>query len=183
NILEMARIDAGAMAVESRWVHPSELIEAALDQLEHRLRRHRIDVSIESDVLVNLDPRLTASALAQLLQNAAQYTPPDSPIAVTVALAPRSPDAAGVGELIVTVRDRGPGIAPDDLPHLFDRFYRGREAGKRTSGTGMGLSIARGMLVAERGRIWAEDCPDGGARFTIAVPVESKAAVPEEQPA
>ena len=57
NILEMARIDAGAMSAESRWVHPSELIEGAREQLEHRLRRHPIDVSIESDVLVNLDPR------------------------------------------------------------------------------------------------------------------------------
>jgi K+-sensing histidine kinase KdpD len=171
NILEMARIDAGAVAAEARWVHPSEIVEAALDQVERRGRP--FDVAIESDVLVNLDPRLTAAALAQLLQNAAQYTPPGSPITVTVTVS-----ADG---LVATVRDRGPGIAPRDLPHLFDRFYRGREGGQRASGTGMGLSIARGMLVAERGRIWAENCPDGGAQFTIAVPAERQPSAPADQ--
>ena len=78
--------------------------------------------------------------------------------------------------LRVRVRDHGPGIATADLPHLFDRFYRGTEARRRVSGTGMGLSIARGMLAAESGRIWAENCGDGGAQFTIVVPAESKAA-------
>jgi signal transduction histidine kinase len=78
--------------------------------------------------------------------------------------------------LTVRVRDHGPGIAPADLPRLFDRFYRGTAARQRASGTGMGLSIARGMLAAERGRIWAENCADGGAQFTIVVPAEAKAA-------
>ena len=59
---------------------------------------------------------------------------------------------------------------------MFDRFYRGTEAKHRASGTGMGLSIARGMIAAERGRIWAENCPDGGAQFTIVVPADSKPA-------
>ena len=173
NILEMARIDAGAVAADARWVHPSEIVEAALDQIGHSLQRHRLDVAIESDVLVNLDPRLTAAALAQLLQNATQYTPADSPIALTVTVSSEG--------LRVTLRDRGPGIAPRDLPHLFDRFYRGSGAGQRTAGTGMGLSIARGLLIAERGRIWAENCADGGARFTIAVPAESKAPMLADQ--
>ena len=75
NILEMARIDAGAVAAEARWVHPSEIVEAALDQVEHQMHGHRLDVATGSDMLVNLDPRLTAAALTQLLQNAAQYTP------------------------------------------------------------------------------------------------------------
>jgi len=101
-----------------------------------------------------------------MLENAAQYTPPGSPIMVTMSV---SSDG-----LAASVRDRGPGIAPADLPHLFDRFYRGAEAKRRVSGTGMGLSIARGMLAAERGRIWAENCPDGGAQFSIVVPAESK---------
>src|SRR5262249_27882692 len=61
--------------------------------------------------------------------------------------------------LLIGVRDRGPGIAAADLPHLFDRFYRGREASRRVSGTGMGLSIARGLLAAEQGRIWPRTAP------------------------
>ena len=64
---------------------------------------------------------------------------------------------------------------------MFDRFYRGTEAKHRASGTGMGLSIARGMIAAEHGRIWAENCPDGGARFSIQVPAETRAALPAEQ--
>src|SRR5437763_7177405 len=150
NILEMARIDAGAIAADLRWVHPSEIYEAARDQVEHTLRQHDVRVESEPEHLVRLDPRLTASALAHLLENAAQYSAAGSPIVVRMSV-----DSDG---LVVKVRDRGPGIASPDLPHLFDRFYRGTEARRRASGTGMGLSIARGMLTAERGRIWAENC-------------------------
>jgi two-component system sensor histidine kinase KdpD len=173
NILEMARIDAGAVAAEARWVHPSEIVDAARDQVGHSLGEHRLDVTMDSDALVNLDPRLTAAALSQLLQNAAQYAPAGSPIAVGASVSPEG--------LTLTVRDHGPGISAQDLPRLFERFYRGHEAGKRAPGTGMGLSIARGMLEAEGGRIRAENCPEGGARFTIEVPAQSKTASFVEQ--
>ncbi|HVH56809.1 MAG TPA: ATP-binding protein [Vicinamibacterales bacterium] len=166
NILEMARIDAGSIPTDVRWVHPAEIFEAARDQIEHTLKHHRIVVEDGSDRLVRLDPRLTASALAHVLENAAQYTQPKSPIDVNISV---STDG-----LTISVRDHGPGISPRDLPHLFDRFYRGTQAGQRVSGTGMGLSIARGMLAAEGGRVWADNCADGGAQFTIVVPAESK---------
>jgi two-component system sensor histidine kinase KdpD len=168
NILEMARIDAGAIAAERRWVHPSEIVEAARGQVEHTLRRHPVDVHVETDCLVQLDPRLTAAALAHLVENAAQYAPEASRIRVTA-------EAVG-GELVLRVRDRGLGVAPADLPHLFERFYRGSAAKAHVSGTGMGLSIARGLLAVEGGRVWAENCPDGGAQFTIAVPVATREA-------
>jgi len=168
NILEMARVDAGALSADVRWVHPTEIVEAARDQLEHSLRRHPLVVEAESEHLVQLDPRLTASALAHILENAAQYTPADSPIGLHTTV-------SGDG-LTILVRDHGAGISPADLPHLFDRFYRGSEAKRRISGTGMGLSIARGMLAVQRGRIWAENCADGGAQFTIVVPAEVKIA-------
>lgn len=168
NILEMARIDAGAVAPDVRWVHPAEIFEAARDQVEHTLKQHAVHVTSESELLVRLDPRLTASALAHLLENAAQYAPAGTPIAVTLAV---SSDG-----LVVRVRDHGPGLTPSELPHVFDRFYRGADARRRISGTGMGLSIARGMLAAERGQIWAENCAGGGAQFTIAIPADSKPA-------
>jgi signal transduction histidine kinase len=158
----MARIDAGAVAAEFRWTHPSEIVAAARDQVEQALHRHPLRVDIDRDVPVRLDPRLTAAALAQLLENAAQYTPPGAAITVHAT-------AAG-GGLEINVRDQGPGIAAADLPHLFDRFYRGEAARARAGGTGMGLWIARGLLAVERGRVWAENDPDGGARFTITVP-------------
>ena len=74
------------------------------------------------------------------------------------------------------MRDHGPGIAAADLPRLFERFYRGDAARARASGTGMGLWIARGLLAVEGGRVWAENCADGGARFTIVVPGSSHEA-------
>jgi two-component system, OmpR family, sensor histidine kinase KdpD len=166
NLLEMARIDAGAIATESRRTHPSEIVAAARDQVEHALQGHKVDVTIEPDVPVRLDPRLTATALAHLLENAAQYSPPGSTVYVTARL--------GHEGLVIQVRDQGSGIAPADLPHLFERFYRGAAANTRTSGTGMGLWIVRGLLAVEGGRVWAENCSQGGARFTIVVPAAVK---------
>src|SRR5262245_27772498 len=155
NILDMARVDAGALSANVRWVHPSEIVEAARDQVDHALRRHRLVIDADADQLVQLDPRLTASALAHILENAAQYTPAGSTVDLRASV---SPDG-----LTIRVRDHGAGLSPADLPHLFDRFYRGNDARTRASGTGMGLSIARGMLAVEHGTIWAENCPGGGA--------------------
>jgi two-component system sensor histidine kinase KdpD len=166
NILEMARIDAGTVTGDMRWVAPSEIVEAARSRVEPALRGYRFDVAMEPERLVRLDPRLTSVALSHLLENAAQYAPAGSTIDIRAAVQDDG--------LTIAVRDRGPGISPSDLPHLFERFYRGGEARRRRSGTGMGLAIARGVLAVERGRISAENCADGGARFTIDVPAEVK---------
>jgi two-component system sensor histidine kinase KdpD len=170
NLLEMARIDAGGIATQFRWTHPSEIVAAARAQVEQTLRSHPVEVTIQPDVPVRLDPRLTATALAHLLENAAQYSPAGSVVHVTGRVEDEG--------LVIEVRDHGPGIAPSDLPNLFERFYRGAAAKARTSGTGMGLWIGRGLLAAENGRGWAENCVDGGSQFTIRVP----AAVREPQP-
>jgi two-component system sensor histidine kinase KdpD len=163
NIVEMARIDAGPITVESRLVHPSEIVAAARSQVEQTLQSHPVDVRIDADVPVHVDPRLTATAIAHLLENAAQCAPAGTDIHVTADVSNR--------ELRISVRDHGPGINAADLPHLFERFYRGAAAKTRASGTGMGLWIARGLLAAENGRVWVENCPDGGAEFTVAIPV------------
>jgi two-component system sensor histidine kinase KdpD len=162
NLLEMARIDAGSVTAQARLSHPSEIVAAARDQVEQTLRSHQVEVVVEHDVPVHLDPRLTATALAHLLENAAQY----SPAGTTIGLRARVDDEG----VTLEVRDHGPGIAPADLPHVFDRFYRGAAAKSRTSGTGMGLWIVRGLLAVENGSVWAENCPDGGAQFTMVVP-------------
>ena len=168
NILEMARIDAGVIAATEQWVHPSEIVEAARDQVGPGMAAHALSTTIEADVLARIDPRLTAAALAQLLQNAAQYAPPGTAIDIVATMADR--------ELRFSVRDHGRGIAPSDAPHLFDRFYRGAGSGSHSTGTGMGLAIARGLLAAAHGRVWAENCADGGARFTIAIAADIKPA-------
>jgi two-component system sensor histidine kinase KdpD len=169
NILDMARIDAGAVSTELQWVHPSQIVDAAREQVEHSIARHPIHVTVPSETLVRLDPRLTAAALAHLIENAARYSPAEAPIDIDAK--------TGDGDLVISVRDHGPGISAVDLPRLFERFYRGTQA-SRVSGTGMGLSIARGLVAVEQGRVWAENCPDVGARFTIAVPVEQKELEP-----
>lgn len=166
NILDMARIDAHAVAAERRWVHPSEIYDAACDQVSHALTRHRIDASIMDSHVVLLDPRLTAVALARVLENAARYAPEDTVIAVALRLRTEG--------LTITVADRGPGIAAGDLPRVFDRGYRGELKGARVSGTGMGLAIARGLLMAQDGQIEAENRHDGGTTFTITIPAEQR---------
>lgn len=162
NVLQMARLDAGAVKKELRATHPSEIIAAARDQVERSLGGRMISVDIDPDLPAHVDPRLTATALAHLLENAAQYSPPGARIDVI----------AGVTEegLRVTVGDRGPGILPKDLPHVFERFYRGHAGEARPAGSGMGLWIARGLVAAQDGRIWAENRDGGGAQFTILLP-------------
>jgi len=168
NILDMARIDAGGVSPDERWVHPMEIVDAARDLVAHALGGRPLNASIGAELLVKVDPRLTAAALSHLLENAAQYSPPGSPIDVGAQLEG--------GTVTLTVRDYGPGIAAADLPRLFERFYRGRSAASRAEGTGMGLAIARGLLAAERGRVWAENAVGGGALFTIAFDSEVKRA-------
>jgi two-component system OmpR family sensor kinase len=107
-----------------------------------------------------------------LLENAAQYAPAGTTVHVNAS-------ATDEG-LVVKVRDHGPGVRPADLPHVFERFYRGAAAKSRASGTGMGLWIARGLLTAEKGQIWVENCPDGGAQFTIHVPARVKQPQPAD---
>ena len=168
NILHMTRIDAGALESQLQWVHPLEVVEAARDQVEHSLRGHALQMQNGHDVLVKLDPRLTTTALSHVLENAAQYSDAGTPICIAT-------DVRN-DEFHIQVRDHGPGIPAAEMPNLFTRFYRGSRAVQFVSGTGMGLSIARGLLAAEGARIWADNADDGGAVFTIAVPVEWRAA-------
>jgi two-component system sensor histidine kinase KdpD len=99
--------------------------------------------------------------LSNLIENATKYTPPQTEISVSVKL---------VGEEVrVEVADRGPGMPTEELHKVFDPFYRIK--GSRTSGTGLGLAVARGLVEAHGGRIWAENRPDGGAKFVFTLPV------------
>ncbi len=165
NILEMARLETGAVQPARRWVHPAEVIQAARSQVEQALRDHTVAVVDRSgNECVHIDPRLLATALAHLLENAAQYSPPFSVIAVTHEIVS--------GGLLVTIDDEGCGIAASDLPHIFERFYRGSMARQR-SGTGMGLAIVQRLMQAQGGSVAAENRPRG-ARFTAFAPAEAR---------
>jgi two-component system sensor histidine kinase KdpD len=169
NILEMTRIEAGAVTHQSRWVHPSEIVEAARSQVDPASADREIRVfSRSEDRMVHVDPRLTSTAIAHLLENAAQYSPPASTITVAHEVTTEG--------LLVTVEDEGRGIAPSDKARLFEPFYRGEQGPRHRLGTGMGLAITRGLLAAEQGRVWAENRREGGARFSIQVPAPSRLA-------
>ncbi len=162
NIIDMARIETGAIAAEPEWVHPADIVDAAVQQVEHALQNHPLELDVDTPESARVDPRLTSTALAHLLENAGQYAAAGTPISVTAKT-----DENG---LTLSVRDRGPGIAAQDLEHLFEQFYRGAGARHRSFGTGMGLAITRGLLAAEGGRVWAENHPEGGASFTLNIP-------------
>ena len=165
DILDMARIDAGAVTPERQWVTPADVVDAAMSYAGRSLDAHKVHVDASVDSAVHIDPRLTSSALAQLLENAARYSPSGSIIDIHAFVRE--------GEVRISVGDAGPGLQPDDLARLFEPFFRGTAA-RATTGTGMGLAIARGLLSAQRGRTWAENKDGGGARFWIAVPAESR---------
>jgi two-component system, OmpR family, sensor histidine kinase KdpD len=162
DILDMARIDAAAIDVERQWVTPADVVDAAAAHVRHALNGHPLSVDADSEHMVNVDPRIASVALSHLLENAARYSPTNRVVDVT---ARAEPDG-----LHVSVTDGGPGLNSSELEHLFERFYRGQAARQLATGTGMGLSISRGLLNAIGGRIWAENMPAGGARFTIVVP-------------
>jgi two-component system sensor histidine kinase KdpD len=162
HILDMARIDAAAISVQRQWVAPADVVDAAGALVRHALDRRDLRVDAESDREVEIDPRLASGALSHLLENASHYSSVDREIAVRAWVEPDG--------LHVTVTDHGPGVDADELGRLFEQFYRGRAARQQASGTGMGLSITRGLLAAAGGRVWAENVPGAGARFSMIVP-------------
>jgi len=165
NIVDMARIDTESVAPERELVSAADVVAAAEHLVEPALAGRDVRVTDRTaDALVRVDPRLTATALAHVLENAAQYSPAAAPIEVTVS--------AADSEMRFEVRDHGAGIAPEDCARLFDRSYRGIESVRHPFGSGLGLTITKGLLLAQGGRVWADNHPAGGAVFTIAVPCD-----------
>ena len=162
DILDMARIDAAAIHVERQWVAAADVVDAAVALVRHTLEGRALRVDADTDMTVEIDPRVASVALSHLLENAALYSPPSGDIVVQARV-----ERDG---LHVSVTDHGPGLDPGELVHLFERFYGGRAARQAAFGTGMGLSITRGLLAAVGGRVWAENVPGAGARFSIVVP-------------
>jgi len=162
DILDMARIDVAGIAAERQSVTPADIVDAALANVGALVANRRLDIHADATTAIRVDPRLTSSALAHLLENAALYSPSSTTIEI-------SGDVNEEG-LRLAVRDHGPGLNPAELDRLFDRFYRGTSARRSTYGSGMGLAITRGLLAAEGGRVWGENAGGGGACFTIVIP-------------
>jgi two-component system sensor histidine kinase KdpD len=167
-ILDMARIDAEAVSVQRQWVTPGDVVDAAMAHARHAVDRHAIHVDADDSHVVHVDARLAAIALSHLIENASRYSPPDRRILVDAR--------TGSDGLTMVVTDHGRGLDADEIDHLFERFYRGRLAQQTAPGTGMGLAITRGLLNAIGGRVWAENAPNAGARFSIVIPGPTRSA-------
>lgn len=172
NLLDMTRIEAGALRAIKEPCDIQEVISAALERLEDRLRGRQVTVDVPA-VLAPMDFVLMVQVLVNLLDNALKYSPADSPIEVTARL--------GDGALEIAVADRGIGVPPEDLERIFDKFYRVHRPAE-VSGTGLGLAICKGVVEAHRGRIWAQNRPGGGTVVTLALPCEPPAQTGSEKP-
>lgn len=163
----LALADAGKLSLNKRPTDLFALFQTTLQGFEAAFSVKNLQVEMRSESplpLLNIDPDRIQQIFHNLLLNAQRYTRQDTKIEITL----RRED----GFVRVNVRDHGDGIASDDLPHIFDRFYRSDPSRERESrGTGLGLAIARNLAEAHGGTLSAENHPEGGAVFSLRLPV------------
>ena len=173
-VLQMTRLETGALALERDWISITEIAGSVLERLSARLATHRVVVDLPADLpLVRADATLIDQALANLVENAALHTPAGTVVQVRA----RQQD----GELVVSVEDFGPGVDDAALERVFAKFERG-SAESTGTGVGLGLAICRAIVRLHGGRAWAEKVPGGGSAFRFSLPVEPPPAVPAETP-
>jgi two-component system sensor histidine kinase KdpD len=162
NLLDMARLESGAIALAREWTPLEEIVGSVLGRLRDVLAAHPVKVTLPADLpLLHVDPVLLGQLLANLLENAAKYTPRGTPVDISARVLP--------GRIAVEVADRGPGIPAGEETKLFDKFYRlQREAAQ--SGVGLGLAICKAIVAAHGGTISAANRPGGGAVFRFELP-------------
>jgi two-component system sensor histidine kinase KdpD len=172
NLLDMTRLEAGAITVRKEWQPVEEVVGAAIGQLEERLAGREVRTRIPDSLpLVPLDTTLIGQALANLLENALKYTSAGSPIEVAARLEGES--------VVIEVADRGPGLAAGEELRVFDKFYR-VPSGTGQPGAGLGLAICKAIATAHGGSITAANRTGGGSVFSLRLPVGGPA--PELQP-
>lgn len=178
NLLEMTRLEAGAVRVHKEWQPLEEIVGVAVSRVADSVaasgqlpENHELTIDLPADLpLVPLDGILIEQVLVNLLENAVKHTPPGTPIHLSarfVAASAEHPQPA----VEVSVADRGPGLAPGHEQRVFDKFYRGGADSGRGN-VGLGLAICKGMVESHGGRIWAENRAEGGAVFRFTLPLE-----------
>ena len=164
NILDLARIRAGALTPTRHEAGLDEIAEVVIARLVPRLGDVRVHLDIADDVpSVAVDEMQLDQVMTNLLENAARHSPPGGEVQVSI----ESVD----DRVAVRVRDHGPGVPADDRERVFEAFYRGASI-PDSPGTGLGLAIANAIVTAHGGRIWTEDTPGGGATFAFEIPIE-----------
>ena len=163
NLLDMSRIEAGALRAECDVFELDDLVDRTLQRVKTRLGQRQLEVAIDAPP-VDVDPTFFDGALTNMVENAIKYTPADATVRI---LAMGLPD----GQVRLTVEDSGPGVPADALPRLFDKFYRapGARRGSR-AGTGIGLAVVRGLVEAMGGRVEARRSELGGLAIDLDLP-------------
>ncbi len=161
NLLDMSRIESGALKAKRQWNVLADIIGSALERMHRAAEAYRIDLDLRDDLpLVPVDAVQVEQVFTNLISNSLKYAPSGS--VIYIGACPQDDQT-----LLVEVRNQGPPIAEGHLERIFDKFYR-VTAADRVTGTGLGLSICKGIIEAHGGRIWAENRPDGLAfKFTL----------------
>ena len=163
NLLDMSRIEGGALKPEKEWYPVDELIHDVLGHMQPVLQDRTLVTDLPADLPpVELDYLQMDQVLTNLIENAVRYTLPASPIEVRARLEGE--------QMVISVADRGPGVPPVDLERIFDKFYRVLGT-QRTTGSGLGLAVCKGLVEAHGGHICAENREGGGAVFRFTLPV------------
>ena len=166
NVLDMARLQAGAASLNLEWHPLEELVGATLARLERTLAQHKVALYIPPDLpLVKADGVLVGQVLGNLVENAAKYAPAGTTIAISAEVTTEG--------LVVRVADEGPGLPPGEEERVFDKFHRGASEAAQ-SGVGLGLSICKAIVEAHGGEISAENLPAGGAVFRFTLPLDEE---------
>ena len=163
DLFELARIDAGALTLDLHHLPVAPVISSSMRSVEAEARSRHVTLAadVEDDVTARFAPEKVERVLMNLLTNALRHTPSDGAVAVRVE--PRA------GEVEVAVEDTGKGLDAETRDRMFERFWRGDQS-RSSRGAGLGLAIARGLVEAHGGRIWAENREGGGARVCFTLP-------------
>jgi two-component system OmpR family sensor kinase len=164
-LLELARIDARQEPEAPEPTAVGQIVRAAVAAVRSKAEQRGVVLAVEEspDQLVNAAPRATEVALANILDNAIKFSPPGAQVTVAIAAEP--------DEAVIAVSDAGPGVEPQEVPRVFQRFYRGHASRSAdVPGVGLGLAIARALIERQRGRVGVEAPVGKGATFSIRLP-------------
>lgn len=163
NLLEASRLQAGGLSISTSDVALNVVAERIAKRFETQSSIHSFKVEFSDNFpIVMADETRLEQVLANLVSNSIKYSPEGGEIRISGQVRPT--------QVIICVSDDGPGVAPEDIPHIFDRFYRSSNAKKTTKGAGLGLYLARAVIEAHGGRIWVDPRPGKGARICFSIP-------------